>query len=229
MGFLARFLVTSPKSTQGFRPYTEPPPNWPSLAAFHSRLQTLLDTPAPINEAGALEPTMLKLSPEAKAEWVKFHDDVEVELSADGELYDVRDVASKAAENVARLAALFHVIEHGPGGVIGADSLKNAAQIVAWHLTEAQRFFGELALPVDLANAVKLDGWLLAHCQKKGENSIARRDVQRLGPNRLRKSKALDAAIEFLVEADRVRLDEGNRRKQLRISPLLLDKTDGLA
>jgi len=95
-GFLARFLVAWPESTQGQRPFTDPPANWPHLAAFHRRIAAILDQPAPIDEDGALTPPMLPLTPEAKAAWVEYHDAIESELASGGELYDVRDVASKS-------------------------------------------------------------------------------------------------------------------------------------
>jgi len=103
-GFLARFLIAWPESTQGFRPFTEAPENWPHLAVFNRRIAAILNQDAPITEDGALQPAMLTLSPEAKAAWVAFHDAVESELATGGELFDIRDVASKTADNAARLA-----------------------------------------------------------------------------------------------------------------------------
>lgn len=101
-GFLARFLVAWPESTQGFRPFTEAPANWPHLAAFNRRIAAILDQPVPIDETGALTPPTLPMTVEAKAAWVGFHDAIESELASGGELYDVRDVASKSADNAAR-------------------------------------------------------------------------------------------------------------------------------
>ena len=62
-----------------------------------------MDQDAPINEGGSLTPPMLSLESDAKAAWVEFHDAIEGELSTGGELYDVRDVASKSADNAVRL------------------------------------------------------------------------------------------------------------------------------
>jgi putative DNA primase/helicase len=112
-GFLARFLVAWPESTQGYRPFTEAPVNWPHLAAFHRRIAAILANPVPMDEEGALSPALMMLAPEAKAAWVAFHDAIEGELASGGELYDVRDVASKSADNAARLGALFQIFEHG--------------------------------------------------------------------------------------------------------------------
>lgn len=155
-GFLARFLVAWPESTQGSRPFTDPPETWPKLARFHQRITEILNTPAPLNDQGGLDPAMLTFTPAAKAAWIAFHDAIEAELKSGGELYDVRDVASKTADNAARLAALFHGFSHSIGGAVDVDSFDSASRIAAWHLSEARRFFGELALPVELANAARI-------------------------------------------------------------------------
>ena len=98
-GFLARFLIAWPESTQGYRPFTEAPENWPHLAAFNRRISAILNQAAPIDDDGALHPAMMALTPEAKAAWVAFHDDIESMLASGGELSDIRDVASKTADN----------------------------------------------------------------------------------------------------------------------------------
>ncbi|SFN03308.1 YfjI family protein [Nitrosomonas communis] len=108
-GYFARFLVSWPESTQGTRFFTEPPTNWPSLTAFNKRLNEILSIPPSMSDDGGLEPVTLTFSPEAKAAWVRYYNAIEKELANGGELYDVRDVASKSADNAARLAAIFHV------------------------------------------------------------------------------------------------------------------------
>jgi putative DNA primase/helicase len=219
-GFLARFLIAWPESTQGYRTFTEPPANWPKLADFHQRITAILNVPAPIGDEGILNPSMLIFTPEAKALWIMFHDALEGELRNGGELYDVRDVASKTADNAARLAALFHIFEHGFEGNVGPDSFERASRIVAWHLHEARRFFGELALPVELANAVRLDSWLLTYCKRQGTASIPRRELQRLGP--VRDKEPLKNALKELEELGRVRVLQEGRRKEIRVNPQLL-------
>ena len=112
-GFIARFLVAWPASTQGTRPYHLAPEAMPEVALFGARIQELLAHALPTDEHGSLTPPVLDLSPQARAEWIRFHDEVERELGAHGEWRGVRDFAAKAAENAARMAALFHVLEHG--------------------------------------------------------------------------------------------------------------------
>ena len=218
-GFLARFLVAWPESTQGFRPFTEAPANWPNLAAFHRRIAVILDQPAPIDDDGALTPPMLPLTTEAKVAWVEYHNAIEIELCSGGELYDVRDVASKSADNAARLAALFQIFE-GTGGAIGALAFEGASRITAWHLNEARRFFGELALPAELVDAARLDSWLIAHCKQLRTHFVGKNHIRQHGP--LRDGVRLDEAICELAALDRVRLVKEGKRLTIKVNPALV-------
>lgn len=220
-GFLARFLVAWPESTQGWRPFTEPPDTWPKLARFNQRITEILNTEPPFNEQGELAPAMLSFTPAAKASWVAFHDALEAELRSGGELYDVRDVASKTADNASRLAALFHVFSNDIGGSVDVDSFEGASRIAAWHLSEARRFFGELALPAEQANAARLDAWLIDHGKQERTHLINKRYVLQHGP--LRNDAVLVAALKELDELDRARLIQESRRKTIRINPALLE------
>ena len=220
-GFLARFLVAWPESTQGMRPFTEAPANWPALAAFNGRLGAILNRPVPIDDDGALTPAMLKLSPDAKAAWVAFHDQIEAMLPTGGELYDVRDVASKIADNAARLAALFHVFE-GSIGPIGLDAMESGARIAAWHLNEARRYLGELAMPAELANPMRLESWLLTYCRREHTDKVPTREVQRCGPGGLRDKAAFAEAVNELAELGRVRATQDGRKKLVQVNPALL-------
>ena len=223
-GFLARFLVAWPESTQGNRPFTDPPDTWPALAKFNQHIATILDQDVPIDDDGALSPPVFPLTADTKAAWVMFHDAIESELRSGGELYDVRDVASKTADNAARIATLFQLFEHGAGGAVGLAAFEGASRIAAWHLHEARRFYGELALPEEQADAVRLDSWLLDYCRREKTNIIPRREVQRnVTPGHLRQKVALDTALVELVEAERVRLVQEGRRKEIHINPALLE------
>jgi putative DNA primase/helicase len=219
-GFLARFLLAWPESTQGYRPFTEPPAHWPHLAAFHRRISEILEQPVPIGDDGALTPAVLSMTPEAKAAWVEYHDTIEAELRDGGELYDVRDVAAKSAENAARLAALFQVFARGIG-TISLDSFERAGRIVAWHLSESRRFFGELALPVELADAARLDTWLVEHCCRARTCMVGKNTARQYGP--LRDGGRLDAAIRELEALDRLRLVKDGKRLTIQLNPALLE------
>jgi len=220
-GFLARFLVAWPESTQGTRKFTEAPENWPHLDQYHRRMTLILNQPTPIEENGSLSPTVLSLSPDAKAAWVEYHDAIESELAIGGELYDIRDVASKTADNAVRMAALFQLFEHGVDGAIRLDSFEQASRIAAWHLSESRRFFGELALPRELVDAARLDNWLINHCEREHTTSVGKSDVLQRSP--LRKKESLDTAIKELAQLDRLRVWKDRKRTLLAINPILLD------
>ena len=220
-GFMARFLITLPKSTQGTRLFKEAPTGWPKLSAFQNRLRELLETPIAFDDSGDLALDVLDLSPEAKRLWVEFRDSVERELSPSGAMADAREFAAKAADNAARLAAIFHIFANGPTGYIGADSIAAAATIVSWHCMEALRFVGELAVPRPTANALALEAWLLDRC-RSGE-AVSRRDVQRLGPGVIRDNDALQEALDVLTEANRARAIQDGRRKLVEVNPALLE------
>jgi putative DNA primase/helicase len=223
IGFLARFLVAWPESTQGFRPFTEPPPNWPALSAFHRGIAAILNVPVSIGEDGGLRPVMLSLATEAKAAWVEFHDAVEGELRNGGELYDVRDVASKTADNAVRLAALFQVFEHGIGGAVGLEAFEGASRIAAWHLNESRRFFGELALPAELMDAARLETWLIEYCRRERTHIIPIAKLQQGGPGGLRSKATIEAAMRELEELDRAWLVRNTGKKRIvKVNPALL-------
>ena len=221
-GFLARFLVAWPESTQGLRPFTDPPDAWPNLEAFNRRITSILGRPAPIGPDGTLSPSMLAFTPAGKAAWIAFHDRVESELRNGGNLQDVRDVASKIADNAARLAAQFHVFEGVAGDLVGPDSFEAARRVTEWHLHEAKRFFGELALPTALANAARLETWLIDWCHRHNETEVPIKAVQQFGPRGIREKVLIDAAMQELEELWRAQRVCAGRRKYLAVNPALL-------
>jgi putative DNA primase/helicase len=135
----------------------------------------------------------------------------------------VRDVAAKAAENVARLAALFHVLEHGPAGTIGVDHLLGAEDIVRWYLHDARRLLAELDTPAALAAAIRLDTWLLNEARATGSPRISTTRVYQYGPACVRDSRDLKAALATLSERGRARLEQEGRRRFVAVNPVLLN------
>ncbi len=218
-GFLARFLIAWPESTQGQRPFKDAPAAWPALAAFNRRIAAILAEPVQMDDDGALTLPAVGFTPEARRDWIAFHDAIEAELPDGGELREVRDVASKAADNAARLAALFHAFA-GDAGAIGPDAFAGASRIVAWHLNESRRFFGELALPAELADAARLDAWLIGQCRCNRTPEVPRREAQRSGP--VRDADRLAAALRVLAELDRAREGTDGKRRPIRVNPALL-------
>jgi putative DNA primase/helicase len=217
-GFMARFLMAWPVSTMGSRFYRDGDSSDPALAAYDARLRELLDMPLPVDGDGmVLVPPDLPLSAEAHRVWVEFHNDVEGALARQGEFGDVRDFAAKTADNAARIAGVFHVLEHGPVSEIAAETMKQAARLALWHLHEAKRIIGAIEVPEAVADAKALLDWLLAQ-----DSDVAPRDVLRRGPNPLRDRGRRDEAIEVLIETHHlVRKRVGRTQEILEINPKL--------
>ena len=106
------------------------------------------------------------------------------------------------------------------GSAIGLDSFERASLITAWHLSEARRFFGEIALPAELADAARLDSWLIEHCRQQRTHMVGKNHVRQHGP--LRDGARLDAAIRELAELDRVKVAQEGRRKTIKVNPALV-------
>lgn len=94
---------------------------------------------------------------------------------------------------------------------------------MAWHLHEARRFFGELALPAELADAVRLDGWLIEHCRHRRTHFVGKNHVRQHGP--LRDGARLDGAIRELADLERLRLMKEGKRLTIQLNPALLGLT----
>lgn len=223
-GFLARFLVSEPASTQGTRMYRPPNQNMAKLAAFNRRITQILNTPLTYDETGdGLKFATLSMTPDAHEIWVKFYNLVEAQLSEDGELSSVRDVASKSAENAARIAALLHVFEHGTTGLISAAHMTAGCKVAAWHLGESRRLFSELIQSPELHLAAKLDEWLINQCNARRTNRIGQVEVLQKGPVRkLRKKSELAPVLQELIDADRVATATEGRATTIIVNPKLL-------
>lgn len=217
-GFLARLLVANSETTQGKRLFIEGPENWPMLARFHGRITELLKLPQQI-EHGRVNPNLLPLSYDAKQAWISFHDEVEVQLVEDGELHDVRDVASKIADNAARLAALFHVIE-GNEESISYDDMEKACIIARWHLNESRHLSNTPVTPAE-NNAHRLDNWLIAKCKALALTKMPFTDILKHGPSTMRKKEILTPILNTLVQLNRVKVVEGTPR-MVHVNPALL-------
>ena len=222
-GFLARFLVTWPESTQGSRLMTDPPDNWPGLSAFSLRVRELLNEPLPFIPEGGIKPFLLHFDPKASQVWRECHDAIERQLGPGKPLSDIKDVASKVADNVARIATLIHVFQYGPNGAVGPESVTAAFEIANWHTNEARRFLGEFSLPPEFSNAALLDDWLCRRCRSEGIREVAKREVLQYGPNPVRRKRQLDEALELLEELHRVRLVKDGKRQLIQPNPGLLD------
>ncbi|MCF8168118.1 MAG: hypothetical protein K9K38_19665 [Rhodoferax sp.] len=95
-------------------------------------------------------------------------------------------------------------------------------QIITWHLTEAKRFLGELAMTPEVANPMRLESWLIDWCRREGVDKVPTREVQRNGPSGLRDKAVIADAVKELAELARARLVQDGKKKSVQINPALL-------
>ena len=228
-GFLARFLVVWPESTQGNRPFVEAPKKWPKLSLFDQRLSQILNTPCKFDEHGSLKPNLLNFSADAKQAWVQYHDKIESLLRLGGELSDVRDVASKSADNAARIATLFEVFQNPSSSTISKEAFECAQAITAWHLMESVRFFGQFSMPPETLKMVQLDQWLINYCNQNKVIAVLKSLVLQYGPGQLRKKNVLDPTLQDLASKHRIRVFNKGKTQFIEINPALLEATYGTA
>ena len=226
IGFLARFLFAHPESTQGTRYYKPMTPGLPALSAFNSRIRHLLDVPVRLDQDGRLQTMFLPLDSKAKDAWISFHDEIEEQLGIGCELYDVQDVASKAAENAARLACCFEVFSdtNARSIAISQRNMNAGAALMRWYLDEALRFFNQTAIPAALLNAELLEKWLAEQFIEKRHASIPAGTILQLAPNRLPDKHVRDSALELLAAHDRIRVATAGQRKDIFMHPAVIEE-----
>lgn len=228
IGFNARFLFSHPASTQGSRFYREPE-QMPALEAFHRRVTLLLQLPAAMDGLGRLITHGVKFDAEAQDAWIRFHDEVEEFLGGDREYSTIKDVASKAAENAARLACCLHVFTaYGDNtlGDIDRSTMDAACSLMRWYLDEAVRFGRTAELTTGVRNAELLEEWLVRKhkdaIREKRETAITVNTIRRMGPGALRGTKgAIDEALELLQDHGRIRVQKlaGGKSQYVTVAP----------
>lgn len=221
-GFFPRTLPCMPKSTQGFRKYVEPPKQQPALQQFNKQIKTLLNAGIPYCSQAPFTPQIVGFSPDGKKAWINIYNRIEEEIKEEGELCAIRDFASKAAENIARLACLFHTFE-GKEGLIDAEAVARAQEIVLWHLNEAKRIFRHTNGTGGSTVAQQLSQWLQAECLKQNTDRVDKSYVMTHGPNGVRRVEQLDKVLGKLEPLNHIRLIKEGRKNVILVNPALLD------
>ncbi|MFZ3001603.1 MAG: YfjI family protein [Undibacterium umbellatum] len=211
-GFFARCLVTYPCTTQGTRflqnqlPLTEP------IDTLHKRLTEILEH----NEKTDVGMITLIFSGDAAQRWIEIYNQIEGRLGPNGYFADMKDFAAKMAENIARVAALFHYLENDDGE-ISLVNVNRAIDVICWYAEEfRQLFVPPPSIPAEQSDASVLQHWLTQVVGMQGCRIVKKNSVLKLGPYSLRSKKRLDAAIEYLAVQNKLVLYLGDRFGNMR-------------
>ncbi|HAT8252099.1 TPA: DUF3987 domain-containing protein [Legionella pneumophila] len=215
-GFLARCLMAYPKSSMGSRFYQKPPDDFGYLESFEHRLQDCLDVSKQLTQAGCINLPTLHMSVEAKKHWIHFFNETESGVSHHGQWSDIKDFASKAPENAARLAALFHLYS-GSEGDISSEHMDQAIAIISWHLFETRRMLNIQSEKEEILEAQRLLDWLVAHDKKH----TTPREIQQFSP--IRDKQTRDESLELLVNHNYIKICKHNQKTVVELSPYAID------
>lgn len=218
-GFFSRCLIALPQSTQGTRFIYDPTLSWPNTEKFKERMKEILNQTVTEDTNGTPLRIVLQFSSQAQLRWTQAYNCIEYELNPAGFLSDIRDFGSKAAENMARIAALFHYFSKQEGD-ISVETVDRAAEVMKWYLLEFKRLFSPPPpIPQDQADAALLEAWLSSFCHTHQTLFIKKNVALQSGPNALRNKSRLNAALLVLVWRYVIKISEDKKTKVICLNP----------
>jgi hypothetical protein len=197
-GLLSRMLCVSPPTLAGTRFWETPPEAAAAnLKVYERALQDILEQPLPLirGKNNELAPPRLRLSDEARAEWIRFQDEIEYQLGQGGKYEAVRSRANKMPEMAARLAATLALFDNIHSGHIDSDQMRRGMQLATHFLSEASRLSSSATVNAELATAEKVLRWLLYDWKF---DAVSLPDIYQLGPYSIRSQSAAKAVVTVL-------------------------------
>ncbi|MEQ5680940.1 DUF3987 domain-containing protein, partial [Providencia rettgeri] len=169
------------------------------LNYLHCRINELL-AESNLNEKIS-EKICLSLESSAQYEWEQIYNSIESRLKPEEEYASMKDFASKLANNIARLAAVFSYFIEG-NCEIKKEYIDSASIICEWYMQQAIHLFGH---EEGYYEALLLS-WLHREYYQSGRmrGSIRFNDIRRYGPSALRKGKLLEKVISNLEKESAV-------------------------
>ncbi|PPK37589.1 hypothetical protein CD175_15025 [Pseudomonas laurylsulfatiphila] len=216
-GLWARFLVCRPVSTQGSRFLRNCTVSWEYRDRFAARLTELLNENVESQSGSKKEKKIICFSREACERWLQLFNSIESENRAQGHFAGAGDHASKLAENIARVAALFQYFEFGDGE-ISLGTLEAAISVCGWCSDEFLRIF--MPPPQEEVDALELNSWLQRY-RSSNQRYVPKNYVLQHGPNKLRGRERLNRALEVLRRQGEVSLSQCGKTMQVDLFPMM--------
>ena len=134
-GLLGRFLYLLPPSPLGYRKLDAPPVPEGITTSYVAGIYAMLNWEPQIDAEGHENPYLLKLTPEALAEWNDFAHAIEIQMRPAGDMEHCTDWAGKAPGAAARIAGVLHGIKHAHGkpweAHITQETMSSALEMMA--------------------------------------------------------------------------------------------------
>lgn len=220
-GFLARFLLCSPISTQGQRFETVSDNDCSNeLNEFHTWTKNLITEVINKPTHNKDNKKQFEFTKEAKELCCDYHNLIEQNLQPIGYFTDIRDAASKIGDNMARLAGIFHLASDDDGD-ISRETTEAAISVSNYFLIEFNRLFGQ----IQQAPAWQVDAMNLLICIQKtalriNSYQLRKNLIRQCAPNSLRNKTLFDSALNTLVALGHIQIFKHNKTTYLYLIPL---------
>lgn len=181
-GFLSRCLVASASNVEN-RTYVERDlTQEPAYEAYLDQMLKVLvhDLPIADKKKNALKPRRILLTPEAKAEYIQYHDAIQKQMGKGQLLNSVKGLAAKAHDLAARIAATLALFENIDCTLVHVDHMRSGIDLVTFCLTEALRLFEAAPADESLCQADLLLQWLKD--KERGDRAISLVEIYQTGP-----------------------------------------------
>lgn len=197
-GFAARFLFCFPDSLQGYRfkePGEDKKSDLTALHKLHEIGNRLLKKRLENHER-------IVLTIQSQYHFDQLYNDIEAELRYDGFFRKFEDAGSKLLENIARMAALFHVFSEAyeQGSTeISVRHINAACSICTWHMKQFMNLYDERAPAIK--RAIKLMDWMDEHQYRpEWKKGFSCSRLLNYGPACVNSRAKRDEAIEIIQE-----------------------------
>ncbi len=235
-GGLARFEYAIPVNPLGSRTLKRTPIPREVRQAYHDNMTVLLNMDIPRDPIGG-EPVrhVLALSDDAYREWKDFQCMLEPTMreSARYGEYPIRGWVAKLPGAAARVATLFHFVEHldeAPHREVDRHSMEMAIALMVAKVSHAEAAFHLLGIDERVERAKKI----LGRIQDQHMDCFTRRDVHRPLQGSFASAKDLDEPLQVLIDRGYIRAVQqetkrGRPSKLYETNPHALRGCDELA
>lgn len=202
IGFLARFLVCSPSSSQGTRLLRGAlEGDCDGYQSYLQRANEILRATKGNIEISRDNKKILRFTEEAKTYWEWLYNKIEQNLQINGRFQYAKDHGSKLAENITRIAALLSCIEYGEEREISVEVLKDAEVMGFFFSDVFLRCFE--STPEYVKDLAALRDYL-QDVRDDGRRFVRKNKVRQSGPSRMRNKLVLDANLDELARLGEV-------------------------
>ncbi|MGM0694033.1 MAG: YfjI family protein [Pseudomonadota bacterium] len=217
-GMLARFLICAPLSVRGQRFYSlQSSSTWDAWEQAEARLATLTRENLILIHAPDTPREVLEFTPEGAACWVQVANEIERQMGPGGYFEACPDHGSKLAENVARVAALIHLLEEYEGGIT-PETVLMAMDTCLYYSGHFMQVF--MPPPQEEQDAQRLNEWF-NELRQFNWRTMRYNDVRQRGPRPLRDKKRLKEALEVLIAHQQVAVFTHHRTRYIDLAPWL--------